>query len=137
VIILKVKGVNHIGIAVKSLEKALKNLNELFGLKADKILELEQFKVKLVFVPLNDVSLELIEPTSPDSDVAHFLREKGEGLHHITLEVENLKEAMEELKKKGVKLLSEKPLQGVGGIITFVKPEHANNILIELMEKTS
>ena len=136
-IILKVKGVNHIGIAVKSLEKALKNLNELFGLKADKILELEQFKVKLVFVPLNDVSLELIEPTSPDSDVAHFLREKGEGLHHITLEVENLKEAMEELKKKGVKLLSEKPLQGVGGIITFVKPEHANNILIELMEKTS
>jgi methylmalonyl-CoA epimerase len=137
VIILKVKGVNHIGIAVKSLEKALENLNELFGLKADKILELEQFKVKLVFVPLNDVSLELIEPTSPDSDVAHFLREKGEGLHHITLEVENLKEAMEELKKKGVKLLSEKPLQGVGGIITFVKPEHANNILIELMEKTS
>ena len=109
-IILKVKGVNHIGIAVGNLEKALKTLNELFGLKADKILELEQFKVKAAFVPLNDVSLELIEPSSPHSDVARFLREKGEGLHHITLEVENVKEAMKELKEKGVKLLSEEPL---------------------------
>lgn len=134
---MKVKDVNHIGIAVRNLEDALKTFSELFGLKADKILELEQFKVKAAFIPVNDISLELIQPTSPDSDVERFLKEKGEGLHHITFEVEDIKKAIEELKKKKIKLLSEKPLEGVGGIITFVQSEHTKNVLIELMEKTS
>jgi len=69
--------------------------------------------------------------------VERFLKEKGEGLHHISFEVENLKEAIEELKRKKIKLSSEKPLEGVGGIITFVPSDYANSVLIELMEKTS
>ena len=130
------KKVNHIGIVVRSLKDTLVTFSELFGLKADKILELEQFGVKAAFIPLGDVSLEVIEPASPNSDAERFLKEKGEGLHHISFEVENLKEAIEELKRKKIKLLSEKPLEGVGGIITFVPPNYANNVLIELMEKT-
>ena len=130
------KNVHHIGIVVRSLKDTLITFNELFGLKADKIMELEQFGVKAAFIPLNDISLELIEPASPNSDAERFLKEKGEGLHHISFEVEDLKEAIEELKRKKIRLLSEKPLEGVGGMITFVHPDHANNVLIELMEKT-
>jgi len=109
---------------------------ELFGLKADKIMELEQFDVKAAFIPLNEISLELIQPASPNSDSERFLEERGEGLHHICFEVENIKEAMDELNRRKIKLLSEKPLDGVGGIITFIHPDHTNNALIELIEKT-
>jgi methylmalonyl-CoA epimerase len=131
-----VKNINHIGIAVRSLKDTLTTFSELFGLKADKVMELEQFDVKAAFIPLSETSLELIQPASPNSDAERFLEERGEGLHHICFEVEDVKEAIEELKRKKIKLSSEKPLEGVGGILTFVHPDHANNVLIELMEKT-
>jgi len=133
---LRVKNVNHIGIVVRSLKDTLITFSELFGLKADKIMELEQFDVKAAFIPLNEISLELIQPASPNSDAERFLKERGEGLHHICFEVEDIKEAIEELKRNKIKLLSEKPLEGVGGMITFIHLDHVNNVLIELMEKT-
>ena len=82
---MKVKNVHHIGIAVRSLKDALATFSELFGLKADEILELKQFDVKAAFIPVGDVSLELIEPASPNSDVERFLkeREREEGLPHL------------------------------------------------------
>jgi len=132
---LRVKNVNHIGIIVRSLKDTLITFSELFGLKAGKIIDLEQFNVKAAFIPLNEISLELIQPASPNSDAERFIKEKGEGLHHICFEVEDIKEAIEELKRNKIKLLSEKPLEGVGGMITFIHPDHTNNALIELMEK--
>jgi methylmalonyl-CoA epimerase len=131
-----VKNVNHIGIAVRSLKDTLTTFSELFGLKADKVMELEQFDVKAAFIPLGETSLELIQPASPNSDAERFLKERGEGLHHICFEVEDIKGAIEELKRNKIELLSEKPLEGVGGTIIFIHPDHANNVLIELMEKT-
>jgi len=104
---LRVKNVNHIGIVVRDLKDALTTFSELFGLKADKILELEQFNVKAAFIPLSETSLELIEPASPNSDAARFLKERGEGLHHVCFEVEDVKGAIEELKRKKIKLSSE------------------------------
>lgn len=133
---MRVKNVNHIGIAVRSLKDTLTTFSELFGLKADKVMELEQFDVKAAFIPLGETSLELIQPASPNSDAERFLKERGEGLHHICFEVEDIKGAIEELKRNKIELLSEKPLEGVGGTIIFIHPDHANNVLIELMEKT-
>jgi methylmalonyl-CoA epimerase len=126
--------IDHLGIAVKSLSAA-KGIYEKLGLSisGEEVVDAEQ--VRLVMVPLGEGRLELLEPTSENSPIAKFIARRGEGLHHICLRVPDLADAVERLKKNGIRLVSEQIRIGAGGHrYIFVHPSSAAGVLIELVE---
>jgi len=130
--------VDHIGVAVKSIEESLKFWEDVMGVKCVDVEEVEEQKVKTAFLPLKDTEIELLEGTSEESPVSKFIEKKGEGIHHIALRVDNLEEALAELKEKGVRLIDEKPRDGAGGCrIAFVHPKSTGGILLELSERSN
>lgn len=133
---MKVTGVDHIGIAVKSIDEALKLWEEVLGIKCTGREEVEEQKVVTAFLPLGDTEVELLEPTSPESPVSKFMEKRGEGIHHLALRVENIEAALEELKGKGIRLIDEEPRCGAGGAkIAFIHPKAAGGVLLELSER--
>lgn len=128
--------VDHIGIAVKNIDEALKFWEGTLGIKCHGIEEVADQKVKTAFLPIRDTEVELLEGTSPDSPVSKFIEAKGEGIHHLAIRVENLEAALAELKEKGVRLIDEKPRLGAGGArIAFLHPKATGGILLELSER--
>jgi len=128
--------IDHIGVAVKSIDAALKFWEDALGVKCHGVEEVSEQKVKTAFLPIADTEVELLEGTSEDSPVAKFIEAKGEGIHHLAIRVENLEAALEELKAKGVRLIDEKPRMGAGGAkIAFIHPKAAGGILLELSER--
>jgi methylmalonyl-CoA epimerase len=126
--------IDHLGIAVKSLAQA-KKFYESLGLSpmADETVEAE--KVRLSMVPLGESRIELLEPTSDDSPIAKFLAKRGEGLHHVALNVEDLSGTVERLKANGTRLISDEIKIGAGGhLYVFVHPSSAGGVLLELVE---
>jgi methylmalonyl-CoA epimerase len=126
--------IDHLGIAVKSLSAA-KSIYQKLGLSVsgEEVVDAEQ--VRLVMVPLGESRLELLEPTSENSPIAKFIERRGEGLHHISLRVPDLATAVEQLKKNGIRLVSEQIRIGAGGHrYIFVHPSSAAGVLIELVE---
>ncbi|MCD6362970.1 MAG: methylmalonyl-CoA epimerase [Synergistetes bacterium] len=133
---MKVIKVDHIGIAVKSISEALKLYEETLGIKCEGVEEVPDQKVKTAFLPVGDTEIELLESTAPDGPVAKFIEKRGEGLHHIALRVENIEEALEELKGKGIRLIDEKPRKGAGGArIAFLHPKATGGVLLEICER--
>jgi len=133
---MKILKVDHIGIAVKSLDESTK-FYELLGLKSSGTEEVTEQKVRVAFFPSGDSELELLESTSPDGPIAKHIEKNGEGIQHIALRVENLEAALAELKEKGVRLIDEKPRYGAGGArIAFIHPKSSGGILLELSERT-
>jgi len=131
-----IKKIDHIGIVVKSIEKASELFSNILGLKVGGEELIEEQKVKVAFLPLGDSELELLESTSPDGPIARFIKKKGEGIQHIAFRVDNLEKALEKLKEEGVRLIDEKPRYGAGGAkIAFLHPKSTNGILIELSER--
>jgi methylmalonyl-CoA epimerase len=131
-----IKKIDHIGIAVRSIEKTGELFSNILGLKVTGEEIVEEQKVKVAFLPLGDSELELLESTSPEGPIARFIEKKGEGIQHIAFRVENIKKALEKLKKEGVRLIDAKPRYGAGGAkIAFLHPKDTNGILIELSEK--
>ncbi len=131
-----IKKIDHIGIAVKSIEKASELFSNILGLKVAGEEVVEEQKVKVAFLPLGDSELELLESTSPDGPIARFIEKKGEGIQHIAFRVDNLEKVLEKLKEEGVRLIDEKPRYGAGGAkIAFLHPKSTNGILIELSER--
>lgn len=131
-----IKKIDHIGIAVKSIEKTSELFSNILGLKVAGEELVEEQKVKVAFLPLGDSELELLESTSPDGPIAIFIEKKGEGIQHIAFRVDNIEKALEKLKEEGVRLIDEKPRYGAGGVkIAFLHPKSTNGILIELSEK--
>ncbi|HOU31782.1 MAG TPA: methylmalonyl-CoA epimerase [Synergistaceae bacterium] len=129
--------VDHIGVAVKDLRKALEFWENALGISCVGVEEVAEQKVRTAFLPVKDTEIELLEPTADDSPVAKFIEKKGEGIHHIALRVENLEEALEELKARGVQLIDEKPRYGAGGArIAFVHPKATGGVLLELSERS-
>ena len=129
--------VDHIGVAVKDLRKALEFWEKTLGIPCVGVEEVAEQKVRTAFLPVKDTEIELLEPTADDSPVAKFIEKKGEGIHHIALRVENLEEALEELKARGVQLIDEKPRYGAGGArIAFVHPKATGGVLLELSERS-
>ena len=132
----EITGVDHIGIAVKSIDEALKLWEEVLGIKCTGREEVEEQKVVTAFLPLGDTEVELLEPTSPESPVSKFIEKRGEGIHHLALRVENIEAALEELKGKGIRLIDEEPRCGAGGAkIAFIHPKAAGGVLLELSER--
>lgn len=133
---MKVTTIDHIGIAVKSIEESLKVWEVALGIACTGVEEVEEQKVKTAFLPVKDTEIELLEATGDDSPIAKFIEKKGEGLHHISLRVENLEKALSELKEKGVRLIDETPRYGAGGAkIAFVHPKSTGGVLLELSER--
>ena len=132
-----IKKIDHIGIAVNSIEKTSKLFSKILGLKVAGEEIIEEQKVKVAFLPLEDSELELLESTSPDGPIARFIEKKGEGIQHIAFRVDNLEKTLEKLKEEGgVRLIDEKPRYGAGGAkIAFLHPKSTNGILIKLSER--
>lgn len=126
--------IDHLGIAVRSLQAA-KVIYEKLGLRVSPEETVEHEKVRLVMVPVGESRLELLEPTSDDSPIAKFIAKRGEGLHHVSLQVPDLAAAVQRLKKDGVRLVSEQIKTGAGGHrYVFVHPSSAGGVLLELVE---
>jgi methylmalonyl-CoA epimerase len=125
---------DHLGIAVKSLESA-KAIYEKLGLTVSAEESVSAEKVRLVMVPIGDTHLELLEATSDDSAIAKFIAKRGEGLHHVCLRVPDLAAAVQKLKVDGVRLISGEIKTGAGGHrYVFVHPSSAGGVLLELVE---
>ncbi len=132
---MSVTKIDHIGIAVKSIDESLKLYKEVLNMDFKGIEEMEDRALKTAFIQAGDSMIELLEPTSEKSTIAKFLEKKGQGIHHIALHVENIKETMESLKEKGYQLLSEEPEKGAHGTkVAFLHPKSTNGVLLELVE---
>lgn len=133
---MKILHIDHIGVASKEMDKALKFFTEVLGMEATGFETIEDQAVKVAFLPLGEGEIEILESTRPDGPVAKFVETKGEGVQHIALRVEDLEAALEELKAKGVRLIDEKPRRGAGGArIAFIHPKETHGILLELCER--
>ena len=134
--LLKDATVEHIGIAVKDLDQAVRVYRDLLGLPYEGEEKLENIGIRMAFFPLDDTSIEFIEPKSMDSSVGRFIEKRGGGLHHICLRVPDLKAAMEELKGKGIKLADETPQKGARGhMVAFLNLKSTEGVLVELLEE--
>jgi methylmalonyl-CoA epimerase len=127
-------GIDHIGIAVKSLASA-KSIYETLGLSISKEETVAEEKVRVVMVPIGETRLELLEATSDDSTIARFIAKRGEGLHHVCMRVPDLATAVAKLKQDGVRLVSEEIKTGAGGHrYVFIHPQSAGGVLLELVD---
>jgi methylmalonyl-CoA/ethylmalonyl-CoA epimerase len=131
---MNVKKIDHLGIAVKNLDEALKLYTEVLGFKVEAYETLDEQKVKTAIIKVGESKIELLESTTPDGTIATFIEKRGEGLHHLALTVPNIEAALQEVKAKNIQLIDEKPRKGVQNTrIGFLHPK-ASKILLELVE---
>jgi len=133
---MKILKIDHIGIAAKSIDQVAPFWTTILGLPMAGRETVEEQKATTAFLPVGESELEILESTSPDGALAKFIESRGEGVQHIALRVENIEEALKELKEKGVRLIDEKPRRGAGGAkIAFIHPKSTNGVLLELSER--
>ncbi|MGB9778792.1 MAG: methylmalonyl-CoA epimerase [Candidatus Bathyarchaeia archaeon] len=128
-------GIDHVGVAVKNLDEAIGIYKNVLGFKLEGIHVLSERKVKVAFLSSGgETRIELLEPLGSDSPVAKFLENRGEGIHHIAVKVENINAVLEDFKRKGVVLVDDKPRAGAEGAkIAFVHPKSTKGVLLELV----
>ena len=127
--------INHVGIAVNSIDEAVKLYTEVLGLKVKDIEVVADQKVKTAIIPVGESKIELIESTDAEGTIAKYIEKRGEGLHHLALEVSNIADALATLVNKGVALIDEKPRKGVENTrIAFLHPKETKRVLLELVE---
>ena len=133
---MKVIKIDHLGIAVKSINEGKKFWGDLLGLWLESSEAMAEEKLITTFFPIGESEIELLETTDPEGPIGRYLEKRGEGVHHIALRVENIEEALKELKEKGIRLVDEKPRKGAGGAkIAFLHPKSTNGVLVELCER--
>jgi methylmalonyl-CoA/ethylmalonyl-CoA epimerase len=129
------KKIDHLGIAVNSLNEALPFYEKALGLNLTNKEKVAEQKVTVAMLECGESHIELLEPTSDESPIAKFMAKKGAGIHHIAIRVENLEEELKKMKEMGIRLIDEKPRIGAGGHkIAFVHPKSTNGVLLELCE---
>jgi methylmalonyl-CoA/ethylmalonyl-CoA epimerase len=132
---MDISHIEHLGIAVKSIENSLPYYENVLGLKCYNIEEVADQKVKTAFFKVGQTKIELLEPTSEDSTIAKFIEKKGEGIHHIAFAVPNVTEALAEVEAKGVQLIDKAPRKGAEGLnIAFLHPKSTASVLTELCQ---
>ncbi len=133
---MKVIKIDHLGIAVKSINEGKKFWGDRLGLWLEDSEVMEKEKLITAFFPIGESEIELLESTDPEGPIGKYLEKRGEGIHHVAFLVENIEDALKELKEKGIRLVDEKPRKGAGGAkIAFLHPKSTNGILVELCER--
>ena len=131
---MQINKINHIGIAVNNIEEAIKLYTDVLGLEVTNIEVVADQKAKTALIPVGESKIELIESTAPDGVIAKYIEKRGEGIHHLALEVSNIQDALETLAGKGITLIDQKPRSGVENTsIAFLHPKDTK-ILLELVE---
>ena len=133
---MKILKIDHIGIAAKAIDQVAPFWNTILGLPMAGKETVEEQKATTAFLPVGESEIEILESTAPDGALGKFIETRGEGVQHIALRVDNIEEALKELKAKGVRLIDEKPRRGAGGAkIAFIHPKSTNGVLLELSER--
>ena len=130
-----IKRLDHVSIVVKDLGEGLKTYENLLGIKPSHVEEVPDQGIKAAMIAVGDVEVELIQPTSADSGVAKFLEKKGEGVHHVCFEVDDVDKELDSLAARGVELIDKKGRKGLAGKIGFLHPRSTSGVLIELAQK--
>ena len=129
---------DHIGIATNQLSESLAVWQDALGLAVDSVEEVAEQGVRVMMLPLGDTHVELLEPTSGDSPIGRFLAKRGPGIHHLAVEVPDIRTALADLAKKGARLIDETPRIGAGGcLVAFIHPSSTNGVLLELVQRPS
>lgn len=132
---MTIKRIDHIAIVVENLDAALATYRDALGMTVSRIQTIPEQDVKIGFLPSGDSEIELLEPINPESGIARYLAKRGEGLHHVCLEVDDIGETLADLKARGVQLIQNTPQQGACGKVAFIHPKGASGVLIELLER--
>ncbi|MBI4860246.1 MAG: methylmalonyl-CoA epimerase [Candidatus Riflebacteria bacterium] len=127
--------IDHIAIAVKSLDESLTFFRDRLGLSVEKIVEVPSEGVRVAFLPIGDTEIELLEPLAPDSPVAKFIEKKGPGLHHVAFDVADVAGELERLAGQGVSTLDARPRKGAVADVGFVHPRASGGVLVELSQR--
>ncbi len=131
-----IQKIDHIGIAVKSIDDVLKFYRDTLGIECKGTEVVEDQHVKTAFLPLGQSEIELLESTTEDGTIAKFIEKNGEGIQHIALRVDDIEDALNDMREKGVRLIDEKPRLGAGGArIAFLHPKSTHGVLLELCER--
>lgn len=129
--------IDHLGIATKGIDEALKFWEDALGLENVYTEVVEEQKVRVAMLPIGESRVELLEPTSDDSPISKFLEKRGGGIHHIAVRVDDIRAALEKLKSKGARLIDEEPRIGAEGcLVAFVHPAASGGVLLELVQTT-
>lgn len=124
--------IDHLGIAVRSIEEASKYYESALGLKCEAVEEVPSQKVRTAFFSVGETHIELLEPTAPDSPVAKFLEKNGEGIHHVAFAVDDVQEQLGQASEAGVRLIHEVGIEGAGGkLVAFLHPKSTFGVLTE------
>ena len=126
--------IDHIGIAVRDIEQALQVYQVALGLPLLEILDVPDQQVRVAFLPVGESKIELVQPSDETSGTARFIEKRGEGIHHICVQVDDIEAALEQLKANGVPLIDKEPRPGAHGRVAFVHPKGTNGVLLELVE---
>jgi len=133
---MKILKIDHLGIAVNSIDEGKNFWSEVLGLTFEGTETVSEQKVTTAFFPVGESEVELLESTAPDGPIAKYLEKKGAGIQHIAFRVADIEAALAELKEKGVRLIDEKPRMGAGGAkIAFLHPKATGGVLVELCER--
>ena len=126
--------IDHVGVAIKDIDAALKLFQQVFGTPPSEVEELADQGVRATLIQVGQTRLELLEPLSEESAVGRFIQRRGEGLHHLALNVDDIAGKLEVLKTLGVRLVDQEPREGLSGRIAFVHPNSVFGVLTELVE---
>lgn len=127
--------INHLGIATKGIDEALKFWGDALGLENVHTEIVEEQKVRVAMLPIGESRVELLEPTSDDSPISKFVEKRGGGIHHIAVEVDDIEASIAKLKSQGMRLIDESPRVGAEGcLVAFVHPSASNGVLLELVQ---
>jgi methylmalonyl-CoA epimerase len=130
------KRIDHIGVAVKDLDAAAKAFERIFGLKVAAQEEIHDQQLVAALVPTANARFELMQPMTPESVVGRFIERRGEGIHHVCFEVDDIRKEIETLQGRGVQLIQGKPREGFVGEVEFIHPRSANGVLTEIAQVT-
>jgi methylmalonyl-CoA/ethylmalonyl-CoA epimerase len=130
----KLKKINHIAVAVEDIDAALSFWRDKLGLRLDHVEFVSSQASKVAFMPIGEGEIELVQPTESDTSLAKYLEKRGEGMHHLCIETDDIEGMLNDLKEKGVKLINEEPLSLPGRKMAFIHPKASNGVLIELYE---
>jgi methylmalonyl-CoA/ethylmalonyl-CoA epimerase len=126
--------VHHVAVVVRDMDKALSVYRDQLGLPLDVLLPIPGDGVRIAFLPVGESNIELVEPTDPTTGVARFLESRGEGFHHVCLEVDDVAAELDRLAANGLELIDRQPRRGAEGPVAFIHPRSCNGVLVELIE---